>query len=214
MNISAVSIDSSTADGRPALVAWGVACVLTLALIAAGILGSTPLPVLGCAGAFLFFAVASDVNSHRIPNLLTLPAILGALLVSPWLGATSGPVEAAIGAALGFGLLVGPYAVGGVGAGDVKALMALGAWIGPSATLGAVAWAMLAAGALGLVVLTLRWELLDFAKRWGRSLITTLTLRRLAYEPPPLGSAAARGIPFAAALAIGLAAQWSQGSPW
>ena len=214
MSTGAVSIDTSISDGHSTWVAWSVALVLGLTLIGAGRVGSTPLPVLGWAAVFLFFAVASDVRSHRLPNLLTLPALLGALLLSPWLGATSGPLEAAMGAALGFGLLVGPYAIGGVGAGDVKAVMALGAWIGPEATLGAVAWALIAAGSFGLALLALRWEIADFVRRWGRTLAATLTLRRLAYEPPAPGSAAASGLPFAVALALGLAGQWSGGPPW
>jgi len=213
MSTGTIAFERSTLDGRFSLVAWGVACVLALALIGAGLQGSTPPMVLGCAAAFLFFAVESDVRSHRVPNLLTFPALLGALLVSPWLGATSGPAEAATGAALGFALLVGPYTIGGMGAGDVKALMALGAWLGPQAILGAAAWALLAAGGFGLILLALRGELVAFASRWGRNLFGTLSLRRLTYEPPPAGSAAAHGIPFAVALAIGLAAQWLGGSP-
>jgi prepilin peptidase CpaA len=214
VSTGAAAIDTPTSNGRSALVAWSVALVLGLALIGAGLAGSTPLPVLGCAAMFLFFAVASDVHSHRLPNLLTLPALLGALLLSPWLGATSGPLEAAMGAALGFALLVGPYAIGGVGAGDVKVVMALGAWVGPEVTLGAVAWAFIAAGSFGLALLALRRELADYARRWGRTLTAMLTLRRLAYEPPAPGSAAASGIPFAVVLTLGLAGQWSGGPPW
>ncbi len=214
MSTGAIAFERSTLDGRSALVAWGVAVALALALIGAGLQGSTPPWVLGCAAVFLFFAVASDVRSHRVPNLLTFPALLAALLVSPWLGATSGPAEAAMGAALGFALLVGPYAIGGMGAGDVKALMALGAWLGPETILGGAAWATLAAGGFGLILLALRGELAGFARRWGRNLFGTLTLRRLTYEPPPAGSGAAHSIPFAVALAIGLAAQWLGGSPW
>ena len=214
MSNAAVAIDPSTLSERSALVAWGVAFVLGLALIGAGLVGSTQLPVLASAAVFLFFAVASDVRSHRLPNLLTLPALLGALLLSPWLGATSGPLEAGVGAALGFALLVAPYAIGGIGAGDVKAVMALGAWIGPEAILGAVAWALIAAGTFGLALLTLRGELGDFARRWGRTLAVMLTLRRLAYEPPAPGSGAASGMPFAVALTLGLAGQWSGGPPW
>ena len=66
----------------------------------------------------------------------------------------------------------------------------------------------------GLVLLAFRWELGDFARRWGRNLISTLALRRLSYEPPAPGSSAAGGIPFVAAIAIGLSAQWLGGSPW
>jgi prepilin peptidase CpaA len=214
MSTDTITISSSVPEVRPALVAWSIAFGLGLFLIGAGLMSSTPLPIFGWAAAFLFFAVASDLRFHRIPNLLTLPALLAALLASPWLGATSGPLEAAMGAALGFALLVGPYAFGGMGAGDVKALMVLGAWIGPEPVLGAAVWAVIAGGAFALVMLVLRGELGAFARRWGRTLFNTLTSRRIAYEPPAAGSLASGGIPFAAAIVVGLAAQWYGGSPW
>ncbi len=214
MSISTIAFSTSYPEVRPALVAWSSAVGLVLAVICAGLMSSTPLSVFGWAAAFLFFSVASDLRFHRIPNWLTLPALLAALLVSPWAGATSGPLEAAVGAALGFALLVGPYALGGMGAGDVKALMVLGAWLGPEATLGAAVWAVIAGGAFALILLALRGELGAFARRWGRTLLGTLTLRRISYEPPAAGSIAAGGIPFAAAIAVGLAAQWYGGSPW
>ena len=214
MSTGTITINSSIPEVRPALVAWSISAGLGLLLIFAGLMSSTPLPVFGWAAAFLFFAVASDLRFHRIPNWLTLPTLLAALLISPWVGATSGLLESALGAALGFALLVGPYAFGGMGAGDVKALMVLGAWLGPEATLGAAVWAVIAGGAFALIILVLRGELGAFARRWGRTLLGTLTLRRISYEPPAAGSIAAGGIPFAAAIAAGLAAQWYGGSPW
>jgi prepilin peptidase CpaA len=214
MSASATTINRPMPEVRPAIVAWSVAIGLGLSLIGAGLMSSTPLPVFGWAAVFLFFAVASDVRFHRISNRLTLPALLAALLASPWAGATSGPLEAAAGAALGFALLIGPYAIGGMGAGDVKALMVLGAWLGPEATFGAASWAAIAGGAFGLMLLALRGELGAFARRWGRTLLRTLALRRITYEAPAAGSIASGGIPFAAAIAVGLAAQWYGGSPW
>jgi prepilin peptidase CpaA len=214
MSTSAITINSSMPEVRRAWIAWSISVGLGLSLVFAGLMSSMPLPVFGWAAAFLFFAVASDLRFHRIPNWLTLPALLAALLVSPWAGATSGPVEAVLGAALGFALLVGPYAFGGMGAGDVKALMVLGAWLGPEATLGAAVWAVIAGGVFALIILVLRGELGAFARRWGRTLLGTLVLRRNSYEPPAAGSIAAGGIPFAAAIAVGLAAQWFGGSPW
>ena len=67
---------------------------------------------------------------------------------------------------------------------------------------------------IALIMLALRGELGAFARRWGRTLFNTLTSRRIAYEPPTDGSLASGGIPFAAAIAVGLAAQWYGGSPW
>lgn len=214
MSTETITINASIPEVRPALVAWSTAVGLGLFMIGAGLMSSTPLPVFGWAAAFLFFAVASDLRFHRIPNWLTLPALLAALLVSPWAGATSGPLEAAAGAALGFALLVGPYALGGMGAGDVKALMVLGAWLGPEATLGVTVWAAIAGGIFGLTLLALRGELAAYAQRWGRTLVSSLKLRRIAYERPAAESIASGGIPFAAAIAVGLAVQWYGGSPW
>ncbi|HXV37627.1 MAG TPA: prepilin peptidase [Myxococcota bacterium] len=214
MSANTIAVGPSMPKVRPALVAWSIGVALGLFVIAAGFISSTPLPVFGWAAAFLLLAVASDVRRHRIPNALTLPALLAALVASPMVGATSGLVAAALGAALGFALLIGPYALGGVGAGDVKALMALGAWIGPEATLGTAAWAVIAGGAFGVAMLGLRRELDVFGRRWGRMLVRAVTQRRIAYEPPAAGSIASGGIPFAAAIAVGLAAQWYGGSPW
>jgi prepilin peptidase CpaA len=214
MSPGTITINSPKPEVRPAFAAWSIAIGLGSFLIGAGFMSSTPLPVFGWAAVFLFFAVASDLRFHRIPNWLTLPALLAALLVSPWAGATSGPLEAAMGAALGFALLVGPYAFGGMGAGDVKALMVLGAWLGPETILAVAIWAVISGGAFALIILMLRGELSTFAQRWGRTLLGTLTLRRISYESPEAGSIAAGGIPFAVAIAVGLAAQWYGGSPW
>jgi hypothetical protein len=90
----------------------------------------------------------------------------------------------------------------------------IGAWIGPEATVGATAWAAIGGGGFALVMLVLRGELVAFARRWGRNVFSVLTFRKNSYEPPATGSIAAGGIPFAAAIAVGLAAQWYGGSPW
>jgi prepilin peptidase CpaA len=214
MSTDTVSITSPIIEVRSAPVAWSVAFALGLAVVGSGLASSTPLPVLAWAAAFLFFAVASDVRFHRVPNLLTMPAFIFALIAAPLIGANAGLTDTLMGAALGFALLIGPYALGGVGAGDVKALMALGAWVGAVTIVGATAWAMIAAATFGITSLALNGELLGFVKRWGRIAMGMFMLRRNVYEPPAKGSHAAGGIPFAAALAVGLAAQFYGGLPW
>jgi prepilin peptidase CpaA len=214
MSTETAALTRPIQEVRSAPVAWTVACALGSCVLVSGRACSTPLPELFWAAAFLFFVVASDVRFHRVPNLLTMPAFVCALIAAPLIGANAGLTDTLIGATLGFALLIGPYALGGVGAGDVKALMALGAWVGAETILGATAWAMIAAGTFGIASLALSGELLAFAKRWGQIAIGMLTLRRNVYVPPAAGSQAAGGIPFAAALAVGLAAQFFGGLPW
>jgi len=214
MSASALTIDRPSPEACPAFLAWGIAIGLGLVLIGAGLMSSTPLSVFGWAAAFMLLAAASDLRSRRIPNWLTLPALLAALLASPWFGAAGGPLAAMAGATMALALLVAPYALGGVGAGDVKALMVLGAWLGPEAVLGVAAWALVAGCALALIVLVRSGEIAVYARRWRRTLSNMLNLRRIGYEPPAAGSTSAGGIPFAVAIAVGLAAQWYGGSPW
>ena len=199
---------------RPALTAWGAAITLAFVLAAAGVSASEPLPTFGWAAAFLALAVAADVRAHRIPNLLTLPALILALALSPVLGATPGWTQAFAGAGLGFVLLLAPYALGGMGAGDVKALMVVGAWLGPQALLASTAWALIVGALLAAGWLAVRGEISTYARRWGRNLAISLSARRLHYEAPPLTSAAARGLPFAVPLAAGVALHWTWGLPW
>src|SRR2546426_12355388 len=73
-----------------------------------------------------------DLHSRRIPNLLTIGAALGALLV--WLSTSglSGLGSSGVGWFLATGLWLPLYALGGMGAADVKLLAALGAWLGPA----------------------------------------------------------------------------------
>ena len=58
----------------------------------------------------------------------------------------------AAGWAIGIGLFLPLFLLGGMGAGDVKLLGAVGAWIGPTAVLYAGLYSALAGGVLALVV--------------------------------------------------------------
>src|SRR3989442_6796607 len=89
-----------------------------------------------------------DLHTRRIPNLLTLGAALVALIVStstigwPGLGSSMG------GWVLGTALWLPLYALGGMGAGDVKLLAAIGAWLGPADVFHVALYAGFAAGIL------------------------------------------------------------------
>ena len=97
-------------------------------------------------------AVAWDVATRRIPNLLTFGAALAALVVHAYVGGWAGLGMAAAGWAAGVALLFPIFALGGMGAGDVKLLGALGAWLGPVAAVWVALYTGIAGGLMGLIV--------------------------------------------------------------
>jgi prepilin signal peptidase PulO-like enzyme (type II secretory pathway) len=163
--------------GHAPLIDAGVSVLLVVLTIVAG-----PERALGVLvlGGFVLAAALIDLRHRILPDLMTLP-LLALGLAADMLGLTpvgfeDGLLGCAVGALLGGSLAVAASCGGGrVGGGDVKLLMALGAWLGPVG----IALALLLAGsahALGVVVL----RMLD-----GRS---------------PAGSGA---LPFGPALALG-----------
>jgi prepilin peptidase CpaA len=98
------------------------------------IFGNWPLTFI-CAA--MIVAAVIDGWKLKVPNWLTFPLVLsgwglGALHSAGWLESTgTGGIGASlIATGLGFLLLFPLYAVGGMGAGDVKMQMGFGAWIG------------------------------------------------------------------------------------
>jgi prepilin peptidase CpaA len=192
---------------RPRGLAVAAGLLLAAPVLVSGWVASMPLPILGWAAAFLFLAVERDVHCQRIPNWLTFPAFAAALLYAGGTGGAEGALRAASGAGAALALLLLPYSLGALGAGDVKAAMVLGAGFGAASA----AQQLLLAIAFGAVFAALRvaaqGELLELAKRWLHGLAATLATRRFVYFPPQPDAAAARGIPFAVALALAVATQ-------
>jgi prepilin peptidase CpaA len=170
------------------------------------------LPSTGWAAAFFLAAVHQDVSRMRIPNWLTLPSLLAALLLGAATGGTAGFAYALGGAIVALAIMFVPFALRWLGAGDVKAGMVLGALWGPHAFPPAFWWMIVCGGVLALALLAGRGELLDLLRRWGRSAKATLRERRFRYFAPE--AHATTGLPFAVAMGIGAAAFQLWGFPW
>lgn len=197
---------------RNVLLALTVAGSVILCVVWSGL--GRPLPALGWAAAFLFLMVEEDVRRMRIPNWLTLPALLLAIGHAGWFGGLAGVTAALAGAALGFALLLLPFAVRWIGAGDVKAVMVLGALWGAGAVLGLIWWMIVIGGALGVAILAARGGLLDAGRRWLHSAALLVSARKLVYFGPEPGSAATGGLPLGVAIGLGVAAYQLWGAPW
>jgi len=170
-------------------------------------------PLLLLAG-LLLAAVVTDIRSRRIPNRLVLGGMLAGLLlqatVTPGAGLYTSPFGAlglasgAGGFAVGLALLLPMYVLGALGAGDVKLMGMVGAFLGPHAIFGAVLCTLLAGG-----ILALSWSLaqgsLPHVLRNIKLLVVGSALRmvgggsaRLDAPPVPTGK-----LPYAIAIACG-----------
>lgn len=152
-------------------------------------------------------AAATDIRRFRIANALTLSLLASGLAYHAFYGGWPGLGRGVAGAAFGFFALVVPYAAGGMGAGDVKFLAGVGAWLGLPMTSEVLLAAALAAGvyALALAVATGRLrEALGDVRR--------LVARGGGRVEVPVQEVASREdrrrrlVPFAAMVAAGLVA--------
>ena len=152
--------------------------------------------VLGLVGC------VTDVRSRRIPNLLTFG---GALCAVGFHLVAEGPWAAAFSVAgwlVGVALFGPVFVVGGLGAGDVKLLGALGAWLGPGRTLYLALFSAMAGGVMALVVMVAR----GYSRTAGRNLLLMTTSWRLGIAAVPgltLEDAAGPRLAYAVPIAAG-----------
>ena len=98
-------------------------------------------------------AVREDLRTRRIPNLLTGPALLLGLLAHLVMGGPRDALTALAAAALPAAVLLPGWLLKFMGAGDVKLMAAIGAWLGgPSAGALATLFSLIAGGVISLVV--------------------------------------------------------------
>lgn len=191
-------------------VSAGIAAALSSAQYA--VEATRVLPAYWFAAGFLVLAAQQDVLRRKIPNWLVGPGILLALAYNTFQFGSTGLIASLIGCVLPFVMLIALYVARSMGAGDIKALMALGTLWGASVILQVIMWCLVIGGVMALFILLFHGELPSMLRRWGRMLATLLVERQLRYEPPTEGEAAAGGLPFGIAIGLGVAAaQLAQG---
>ena len=153
------------------------------------------------AVAIATVAAAWDLRTRRIPNLLTFSAAGTGLIYHFISGGVEALSHSAAGWLIGALVFVVPFALRGLGGGDVKLLAALGAWIGPGDIVWLALYTGIAGGAMATVVALANgylrrafdnvWVLLCHWRVAGLSALPELTLDgssapKLAYAVPIL----------------------------
>ena len=153
----------------------------------------------GAVVATALAAIGFDLATRRIPNALTFGTAGAALVFAAVTQGWPGLGWAVAGWGVGCLLFLPWFLLGGMGAGDVKLLAGIGAWLGPMGALWAALYAGLVGGPLALIVaassgyvkqsFTNLWGLLMFWRVMGIRPAPDLTLHtakspRLPYALP------------------------------
>jgi prepilin peptidase CpaA len=149
-------------------------------------------------------AAVCDVRTGRVPNVLTFGAAAAGLVMSVVLPGPGGLSAGLLGCVVGLALFFPLFALGGMGAGDVKLLAAFGAWLGPVDVLWAAIWASLVGGGLAVVVGAWRGYLSEAV----RNLVTMAAIWHAGGASPTAGLTLgeSRGPRLAYAVPIGIGA--------
>lgn len=146
----------------------------------------------------LGWACASDVRSRRIPNAAVVAIAITGIAASLLLPSPSPTLlGAAEGMGVGLAVWLPFYALGMMGAGDVKLFAAAGAWLGPHGAFVGAVLAALAGGALALGFMLLE----------RGTAVTLLNLRSAISAPRSLrDTSVSRGsrLPYALAMSAGV----------
>jgi len=145
-----------------------------------------------------------DLRTRRIPNYLTLGTAVAGLAYNFMSQGLPGLVSGILGMLPGFAFLILPYLWGGMGAGDVKALAALGAWLGPQLTVVLFCYMGIAGGVIAVGYLM--WQGILWQKiKDGWVFLFNLILCRSDGPPrPPTPAQLTAGIPYGVAIAVGM----------
>ena len=158
---------------------------------------NAPLWVAAPVVALVVLAARADVRERRIPNALTGPAIVLALLAHFYFEGFAGLRGSLLGMLVAGGLLLPGFFFRFTGAGDVKLMAAIGAWLAFPTALMATLFAFIAGGLVALVIAARRGIVRHTL--WNTAWLAAWVMRpgAVAATPPP-GS----GVRFPFALAV------------
>jgi prepilin peptidase CpaA len=162
----------------------------------------------------LVVAAVIDGWKLKVPNWLTFPMIIAGWVYSaafsPYAG-WEGLMFSIVGTAVGLALLLPAYAIGGMGAGDVKLMAGVGAWVWPTITLYAFAVSAIVGGALAIVMVLVRRSWFQHQSQFWMICSEILTVR----DPEKLSAIAAQRkgtmllLPYGIPIAIGTIAYFA-----
>ncbi len=142
-----------------------------------------------------------DWRSRRIPNWLTVPALVVGIVANTAVGGLAGAKFALLGAGLGLLLLLPFVFLRSLGAGDWKLAGALGAFVGWEVLLNLLMGSVFVAGIMAFGLVIYKRRLMETLRNIGRMLASMLTFRMPGAEVS-LDNPQSLKIPYGVALAL------------
>lgn len=144
-----------------------------------------------------------DLRQHRIPNWLTYPGIVAGLALRGALFGWKGLLAALAGCLLAGGIMFLFYAVRAMGAGDVKIMAAIGAFVGPHEVIGVLLATAICGGVLAIAYAVYRGRMISTLKNVGSVLRFHAWAGVQAHPEVNLDNPAALRMPYGLAIALG-----------
>ncbi|MBI4470193.1 MAG: prepilin peptidase [Acidobacteria bacterium] len=129
--------------------------------------------IAGLLAAGAIVAAGYDLKVRRIPNWLNVAIVLSGLVLHSATAGGRGIVFSLFGMVAGAGLLFLPYVLGGMGAGDLKLMAAIGAVVGAKGILAVFVISAMFGGALAIAALLLRDRVAHSSNRFLRMILGT-----------------------------------------
>jgi prepilin peptidase CpaA len=146
-----------------------------------------PISIIGITVVFLGACALTDLRTRRIPNVLSVSGLVAGLVLNAFIGGLGALGGSLAAAGLMLAILFVPFALGGIGGGDVKMMTAVGALLGIEFSFAALALGMILGGIVMVIHLIrlgrLREKLTSVRTRVTGALLTrSLSPLRISAE--------------------------------
>jgi prepilin peptidase CpaA len=162
-----------------------------------------PLPLVTATVALVALSMATDVRTRRIPNALSAAGMVAGVSLQALYFGPAGGLASLGGLVVAGGALLAPFALGGIGAGDVKLMAAVGALLGPALALRALLLGMILGGVLMLVHLARLGRAGEKLAATGRMLRAAARQRSVAPLRTSADAPGAVTLPYSVPLGLG-----------
>jgi prepilin peptidase CpaA len=149
-----------------------------------------------------------DVLTRRIPNALVIPGAVVGVAVAALTAGFTGAFSALGGLAIGFALMLPLYLLRAMGAGDVKLMAMVGAWLGPAEVVSAALLVFVAGGLLAVTAALWQGKLRQLVANLRVMLFGSLVNAMSGAGATVIAPARSVGnVPYGIAIAIGTIAE-------